>query len=81
MITLLYDVRREDDRVNVTAVIEDARVVFPATRFEPEEYGPALCEASFYLDENEILPRDEEDLIDYLENLNLDWEVVSVDEY
>lgn len=81
MITLLYNIHQEDDRVTVTAIVEDARVIFPATRFEPEEYGPALCEASFYLDEEEVLPTEDEELIDYLENLNLDWEVISMDDY
>jgi len=41
----------------------------------------ALCEASFELEENEILPKDEDDLIDYLESLNLDWEVIPEDDY
>lgn len=81
MITLIYNLQQDEDRVTVTAVVEDARVVFPATRFEPEEYGPALCEASFYLDEGELLPKDDEELISYLENMNLDWEVISMDEY
>ena len=39
MITLLYNIHQEDDRVTVTAIVEDARVIFPATRFEPEKYG------------------------------------------
>jgi len=81
MITLIYNLQQDEDRVTVTAVVEDARVVFPATRFEPEEYGPALCEAAFYLDEGELLPKDDEELITYLESLNLDWEVISMDDY
>lgn len=79
MITLVYDVRQEDDRVTVTAIVEDVKLVYPATRFEPAEYGPALCEASFYLDEGELLPSDDEQLIEYLENLNLDWELILED--
>jgi len=79
MITLVYDVRQEDDRVTVTAVVEDTKLVYPATQFEPAEYGPALCEASFYLDEGELLPSDDEQLIEYLENLNLDWELTLED--
>ena len=79
MITLVYDVRQEDDRVTVTAVVEDTKMVYPATRFEPAEYGPALCEASFYLDEDELLPSNDEQLIEYLENLNLDWDLILED--
>lgn len=79
MITLVYDVYQDDDMVTVTAIVEDVKLVYPATRFDPEEYGPALCKATFYLDENELLPSEDEQLIEYLENLNLDWEVISED--
>lgn len=81
MITLVYDIQQNDGRVSVTAVVEDMTLVYPATRFEPEEYGPALCEASFCLDEGEILPTEDDDLIEYLEKLDLDWEVIQMDEY
>jgi hypothetical protein len=76
MITLLYDVHQDDDLVTVTAVVEDMALVYPSTRFDPEEYGPALCKTSFYLSEDEELPSVEDDLIEYLEKMNLDWEIV-----
>lgn len=79
MITLVYDVVQEDDRVSVTAVVEDVRLIYPATRFEPEEYGPGLCKAFFYLGDDEILPTDDEELIKFLECLDLDWELISED--
>ena len=81
MITLIYDVQQENDVVTVKAVLEDAVLAYPATNTDPEEYGPALCESSFSLDENELLPKDDDQLIEYLESLDLDWEVVSKDEY
>lgn len=81
MITLIYDIQKDDDRITVKAVVEDCVVTYPATELDPPEYGPALCEASFELEENEILPRDDDDLIDYLESLNLDWEVIPEEEY
>ena len=62
----------EDDVVNVTAVVENAVLVFKATYNDPEEYGPALCFAGFYLGEDE-LPTDENELLDYINNLDLDW--------
>lgn len=62
----------EDDVVNVTAVVEDAVVVSKATYNDPEEYGPGLCYAGFYLGEDE-LPTDENELLDYINNLDLDW--------
>lgn len=76
MISVIYSIDKVDDEVSVEAVIEDMVVVSPATFRDPEEYGPALCRATFYLEENEILPRDEDQLIDYLESMDLNWEVV-----
>jgi hypothetical protein len=79
MISLIYNVQKQDDRVTVTAVVEDSKLVYSATKFDPPEYGPGLCESSFYLDDDEILPEDEDELIDYLEKLDLTWELVPDD--
>jgi hypothetical protein len=79
MITLIYNLEQKEDYVNVKAVVEDCVEIYPATNTDPAEYGPALCESSFYLEEDEILPQDEDDLIEYLENLNLDWQVLPRD--
>jgi hypothetical protein len=81
MITLIYNVRKDGDNIVVKAVVEDCVMTHSATEIDPPEYGPALCEASFELEENEILPRDDDDLIDYLESLNLDWEVIPEENY
>jgi hypothetical protein len=81
MISVIYDIIKTEDRVTVKAVVEDSVQTYAATLIDPPEYGPALCEASFELEENEILPKDEDDLIDYLESLNLDWEVIPEDDY
>jgi len=74
MITLIYNIDQNEDYVTVVAVVEDTRLVFAGDHIDPPEYGPGICKASFYLDENELLPKDEDDLIDYLNELNLDWE-------
>lgn len=76
MISLIYQVDKFEDEVTVKAVVEDMVQVYPATMEEPAEYGPALCIASFTLDEEEVLPENEDELIDYLEKLDLDWEIV-----
>jgi hypothetical protein len=81
MISVIYDVIKSDDSVTIKAIVEDSILVHPSSRIEPDEYGPALCEASFELEENEILPTDEDQLIDYLESLNLDWEVIPEENY
>jgi hypothetical protein len=71
----------EDGTVYVSAVIEDAVVTGVPTLYDPAEYGPALCESHFALDEGECLPKDDYELIEFIENLNLDWELVDNTEY
>lgn len=79
MILSIDEIKQKDDLVFVRAVVEDAIQTYSQTYYEPAEYGPALCEASFYLDEDEELPKNEEDLLDYLNSLNLSWEVLPKD--
>ena len=67
--------------VTVSAIIEDSVLVHDQTHNDPAEYGPALCEASFELDEEEMLPDNEHDLIQYLEKLDLDWVLTDMDYY
>lgn len=67
--------------VNVNAIVEDMVVVIPQSYNYPAEYGSALCEASFELDEEEMLPDNEYDLIQYLEKLDLDWILIDSDVY
>ena len=79
MITLIYKTEVKDDYVTVVAVVEDAQLVYAGSYIDPPEYGPAICEAGFYLGEDEVLPEDEDELLDYLNGLDLDWNVVSDD--
>jgi hypothetical protein len=69
------------DEVNVSAIVDEAIITFSQTYFEPAEYGPALCEASFSLNEDELLPEDEEELISFLEKIYLEWKVVDNSDY
>ena len=66
----------EDKTVYVSAVIEDVVEVYGQTLYDPPEYGPALCEASFELDDDEILPDNEHELLQFLEDLDLTWDLV-----
>lgn len=68
----------EDDLVTVFAVVDDAKVKYYATYNYPEEKVPALCKSNFYLCDGEKLPPDDE-LLNYIDSLNLDWEVVDDD--
>lgn len=79
MILSIDEIKQEDDLVFVRAVVEDVVQTYSQTYYEPAEYGPALCEASFELDEDGELPKNEEDLLDYLNSLNLSWEVLPKD--
>lgn len=74
MITLICSIQQKDDYVTVNAVVEDAVQISGQSLYDPPEYGPAICEASFYVSEDEKLPTNDEELIEYLENLELDWE-------
>lgn len=67
--------------VTVTAIIEDSILVHEQTLYDPPEFGSGLCEASFELDEEEMLPDNEYDLIQYLERLNLDWFLIDTSVY
>jgi hypothetical protein len=71
----------EDANVYVTAVVDDVVLTYSQTLYDPPEYGPALCEASFSLSEDEILPDNEYELIQFLEELDLEWNVLSSDDY
>ena len=65
----------------VTARIADVHLVrpeilYPSDRAMPAEYGPGTCSAGFSLDlEDEKPPADTTALRQYIQDLNLDWEL------
>ena len=65
-----------DNTIHVEAVIEDFIIVNVATYSLPEEYGPAVCKASFELEDGEVLPVDETELIKFINDLQLDWQLL-----
>ena len=81
MITHIESIFKEDDYVHVTAVVEDTKLIFHATWFDPPEYGAGLCKSSFLTDEDEVLPEDDDELIAYLNSLELDWILCPDDDY
>ncbi len=77
MIISVNEIELDDEnQVYVKAMIEDAELVRPQTWEDPAEYRPGLCEASFTVDEDQIIPDNEYELIEFLENLDLTWELV-----
>lgn len=81
MITLIYNIIQENEEVVVYAILEDVVLTQNQTLYDPPEYGPGLCRAIFSLNDGEYLPKDENELIDYLENLDLCWKLEDNDEY
>jgi len=73
----------ENGYVNVMAVVEDMKLLYNQTLYDPPEYAPALCEASFEVDSEALDEVSESDvlLIEYLEGLDLDWEVIDNNDY
>ena len=64
--------------VTVTAVVDDMRLLYRATRFEPEEWAPALCQATIELDPEESIPLDEDGFCAYLNQLDPQWELLDM---
>ena len=69
----IESIYQDDGTIYVTAMVEDAVQTYGQTYYDPVEYGPALCEASFSVDDDEIIPDNDYELIEYLEKLDLDW--------
>jgi hypothetical protein len=70
-----------DHNATVTAVVEDMRLLYRATRFEPEEWAPALCQATIELDPEEPIPLDEDGFCSYLDQLDPHWQLVDTSDY
>ena len=71
----------EGSNVTVTAVVDDMRLLYRATRFEPEEWAPALCQATIELDPEEPIPLDEDGFCSYLDQLDPYWQLVDTSDY
>lgn len=67
--------------VTVTAVVEDMRLLYKATRDDPEEWVPALCTTSFEMADDESIPSDENSFCSFLDCLDLHWELVDISDY
>lgn len=75
-VTLIYNFDiDEEGYATVVAVVEDVRIIHNATRLDPPEYGPGVCKAGFYVGEDDEIPLSEDELIDYVSEQDLDWEI------
>jgi len=64
----------ETKQVTVTALVEDMVLTHSQTYYDPPEYGPAICETTFDLDDADVNLDDEEELVSYL--YDADWNIV-----
>jgi hypothetical protein len=80
-VLVIEDTIIEGTNVTVTAVVEDMRLLYRATRYEPDEWAPALCSTSFELDPGESIPTDEDGFCSYLDQLDLHWQLVDTSDW
>ena len=67
------------DLCTVVADVGDVVVARPQTYFDPAEYGAALCRGTFYLQDDEVIPTDDDELCQFVEDRVSYWEVLSND--
>lgn len=77
----IENVNIKDGYAEVTAVVDEMLLVYPATRFEPAEYGPAICEATIELDPSEPIPLDEDGFCAYLDQVDPEWRILNLSNY
>jgi hypothetical protein len=71
----------DNNHVTVTAVVEDMRLLYKATRDDPEEWAPGLCTASFEMADDESIPLDEDSFCIFLDHLQLQWQLIDTSDY
>jgi len=76
----IEDATYTDTHVTVTAVVDEMRLLYRATYFEPEEWAPALCQATIELDPEEPIPLDEDSFCTYLDHLDPQWQLLDSDD-
>ena len=74
----IHDVSISDDSCTVEAIVEDAIMLLPGTRYEPAEYGPGLCKATFFITPDTPVFDSEEHFIQYLDEIKPAWYLIPV---
>ena len=77
----IEDTHFTQTHVTVTAVVDEMRLLYRATRFDPEEWAPALCQATIELDPEEPIPLDEDGFCSYLDSLDLNWQLLDTSDW
>ena len=69
-----------DTHVKVKAIVDEMRLLYRATHFEPDEWAPALCQTTIELDPEEPIPLDEDGFCAYLDQLDPQWQLLDKDD-
>lgn len=75
----IEDLHYTQTHVTIYALVDEMRLLYRATRFDPEEWAPALCQATIELDPEEPIPLDEDGFCSYLDDLDPQWQLVECD--
>jgi hypothetical protein len=76
----LIDFHVIEDRLFLTAVVDDAALTRSQTLYDPPEHGPGLCEGVLYLDDsNDPILETIEEVQSYLDSTNRepDWMLIT----
>ena len=76
----IEDTHFTQTHVTVTAVVDEMRLLYRATRLDPEEWAPALCQTTIELDPGESIPLDEDGFCAYLDHLDPQWELIDTND-
>ncbi len=77
----IHETSIDNNRVTVTAIVEDMQLLRRATRDDPDQWGPGFCSTSFELADGESIPTDEDDFCSYLDRLDPQWQLVDLSDY
>ena len=69
----IEELRFEDDRLVVDAIVDDAVLVYAQTHLDPPEWGPALCRGSLYFSDEDLIPATDAQLRAMLTERVDDW--------
>ena len=69
-----------DTHVKVKAIVDEMRLLYRATHFEPDEWAPALCQTTIELDPEKPIPLDEDGFCAYLDQLDPQWQLLDKDD-
>ena len=71
VVSVNYD--SETRQGSIKAFLDYFMLIYPQTYEDPAEYGPGLAEANFSLEEDDILPTEDKEIVSFFEDFYLNW--------